>query len=58
MRYYCLVHTTSGKYFKKLILSDLRERGFGSQHIADEEELNVTFRSKYFPFTINLKSEI
>ena len=35
-----------------------KERGFGSQHIADEEKLNVTFRSKYFPFTINLKSEI
>lgn len=35
-----------------------KERGFGSQHIADKEKLNVTFRSKYFPFTINLKSEI
>ena len=35
-----------------------KARGFGSQHIADEEKLNVTFRSKYFPFAINLKSEI
>ena len=35
-----------------------KARGFGSQHIADEEKLNIVFRKEYFPFAINLKSEI
>ena len=35
-----------------------KARGFGSQHIANEEKLNVIFRKDYLPFAINLKSEI
>jgi hypothetical protein len=35
-----------------------KARGFGSQHIADENKLNQIFRKDYFPFAVNLKSEI
>ena len=35
-----------------------KARGFGSQHIADEKTLNQIFRRDYFPFAVNLKSEI
>ena len=35
-----------------------KARGFGTQHIADEETLNQIFRRDYFPFAVNLKSEI
>ena len=35
-----------------------KARGFGSQHIADEYKLNAIFYKDYFPFAINLKSEI
>lgn len=35
-----------------------KTNGFGSQHVTDLDKLNTTFRSKYFPFAINLKSEI
>ena len=35
-----------------------KARGFGSQHIADENKLNQIFRKDYFPFAINLKSEL
>jgi len=35
-----------------------KARGFGSQHIADENKLNQIFLKDYFPFAVNLKSEI
>ena len=35
-----------------------KARGFGSQHIADEKTLNQIFRRDYFPFAVNLQSEI
>ena len=35
-----------------------KARGFGSQHIANENKLNQIFRKDYFPFAVNLKSEI
>jgi hypothetical protein len=35
-----------------------KARGFGTQHITNEEKLNVKFREEYFPFAINLKSEL
>jgi hypothetical protein len=35
-----------------------KARGFGSQHIADVNKLNQIFLKDYFPFAVNLKSEI
>jgi len=35
-----------------------KARGFGSQHIADENKLNQIFKKDYFPFAVNLKFEI
>jgi hypothetical protein len=35
-----------------------KARGFGSQHITDAEKLNITFRRDFYPFAIDLKSEL
>ncbi len=35
-----------------------KSRGLGSQHVTNEDKLNLVFRKDYFPFAINLKSEI
>ena len=35
-----------------------KAKGFGTEHITTEEKLNLKFRKEYFPFAINLKSEL
>lgn len=35
-----------------------KSRGFGSQHIADEQKLNTIYIRDFYPFAVNLKSEI
>ena len=34
-----------------------KARGFGSQHLVDEDRLNSIFRKDFFPFAVDLKSE-